>query len=324
MRTEGKPPVLTSHADMDDELQTQAAQWWARLEAAPADAPLAAQFEAWLARSARHRLAFAELASLGYALTQMDPERPLGSALAVRRVIRRSAAPLWRWSGAVLAALLLAFGWLLLPHAWQNWRADQLSAVGQRTRSTLDDGSVLQLDTDTAVIVHLLPDRRELELLRGALYVEVQPDAARPFTVRAGARSATALGTAFSVDFDSGRVAVSHGLVRVQEASARADVPAGRTAEPDSKGWRLHASAAQAPDWTRGQRVFEQVPLRVVLEALDRYLPGRMWLRDAPALSRPVTAVLNLDDPERALAQLCAAHQLAVHHWPGVIVIEGQ
>lgn len=324
MRTEGMPPVVASDAEMETELQTEAAQWWARLEAAPADARLAAQFETWLARSSRHRLAYAELASLGYALTQMDPERPCGSALAVRRVVRRSVAPIWRWSGALMAALLLVFGWLLLPHSWQNWRADQLSAVGQRTRSTLDDGSVLQLDTDTAVIVHLLPDRRELELLRGALYVEVQPDASRPFTVHAGGRSATALGTAFSVDFDSGRVAVSRGLVRVQAAASRADVPAGQTAEPAPQGWRLHASAAQAPDWTRGQRVFEQVPLADVLAALDRYLPGRMWLRDVPDLSRPVTAVLNLEDPDRALAQLCAAHQLAVQHWPGVIVIEGQ
>jgi ferric-dicitrate binding protein FerR (iron transport regulator) len=58
-----------------------------------------------------------------------------------------------------------------------------------------------------------------------------------------------------------------------------------------------------------------------VLWVLDRYLPGRMWLREAAVLDTPVTAAIDLADPATALAQLCAAHGLRVQQWPGLFVI---
>ena len=160
--------------------------------------------------------------------------------------------------------------------------------------------------------------------MRGNLHVQVRPDPLRPFEVRAAEISATALGTAYSVDHDSGRVVVDHGRVAVEDDHGRVVVNAGQAALPGTAGWQLSAAAVSPPDWTRRQRVFEQVPLREVLMELDRYLPGRLWLRETVPLEASVTAVLDLHDPGLALSQLCAAHGLSLQYWPGVIVIGAQ
>lgn len=319
--TGGIAPAGASTAHMD-ELRSQAALWWTRLDAAPADAALGAAFEAWLALDPAHRLAYAEVAELGYALQQLEPELPATPALRPRRSLLA-----WLGRGAA-ATLLLAWGWLLLPGWWQDWRADAATGTGQVLRQVLADGSVLTLDGDSAVIVRYAAQGRELELLRGALHVEVRPDPARPLRVRAGERSATALGTAFSVDHDSGEVVVDHGRVRVEDGAARAEVGAGQAALPTATaaaGWMLRTVSSGAPDWNGGApRLFDRAPLRQVLQVLDRHLPGRLWLRPHPALDQPVTALLDLHDPARALAQLCAAHGLRAHWWPGVVVVGAQ
>lgn len=319
MANKGNTPTAASTEIMQIQLQEEACSWWSQIEARPADAALAQALESWLARSDRHRLAFAEVTGLAYALVQLDSE-PL-PAPGFRGPWRRLGYGL---GGALLSLLLLALGWLWLPQTWQNLGADDYTRTGEIRTRTLADGSVLTLDSDSAVRVHISPQRRELELLRGALWVQVQPDPLRPFTVQSDGRSATALGTAYSVEYQSGRVVVSHGRVRVIDGVQQSELAAGEAAWPQPAGWLVRTAPEGAPDWTMGQRVFEQRPLREVLLELDRYLPQRLWLAQVQMLEAPVTAILDLADPQRALQQLCDAHGLRLRDWPGVSVISAQ
>lgn len=322
--TEGNSPCSASAPDMTLSIRESAAQWWLRAEAAPADRLLAQQLERWLDADDRHRLAYAELACLSGALAQLRAE-DVAAVSGWRRDEPTRAPPrdAWRWLAQALGVLVLvALGWWWLPDWIVHWRSDLHTAVGEIRTQTLADGSVLTLDSDSAVSLRWSDSRRELRLLRGVLHVQVARDPLRPLTVHSGGLSARAIGTAFSVDAVRHEVRVDAGRVRVHLAGLPdVELDAGQAAQVLDAGWQRATITAQAPDWSRGQRIYQAVRLREVLNDLDRYLPQRLWLRAAPVLEQPVSAVLDLGDPARALQQLCAAHGLAVQHWPGVLVI---
>lgn len=324
MTHEGNTATPASDAGMSEHIYIAAASWWSRLAAAPLDTELAARFEQWMADSDLHRLAFADIASVSYAIEQLPTQ---ATQLAPQIAARRRLDP-WRSvlraAQTLAAVVLFSLAWLNLPTWLQNLRADHHTGVAQQRQIELDDGSVLNLDSDSAVQLHFQEHRREVRLLRGTAHVQVQADSTRPFVVRAGTRQALALGTAYSVEYSSGTVTVDHGRVQVSAGDdSTHEVSAGQIAVPQGSDWLVRDDpvASQPPDWMRGQRIFVQRPLREVLRTMDRYLPGHMWLRDAPALDQPVTAILDLGDPSLALAQLCAAHGLQMRAWPGLVVI---
>lgn len=322
--TEGNRPGPASAPGMTLHIRESAARWWLRTEAAPGDLQLAQQLEGWLASDDRHRLAFTEIACVGGVLAQWPPAEAGTEAPARATTAVRGSA--WRWTLQGIAVLILALaGWWWVPEWILAWRADVRTQVGEIRAQTLADGSVLTLDSDSAVAWHWQDERRDLTLLRGGLHVQVAKDPGRPLTVHSGALHVRAVGTAFSVDRERLAVQVDEGRVHLHfDGLPDTELVAGQGAQVQAAGWALRESAAQPPDWTHGQRIYQAVPLREVLDDLDRYLPQRVWLRDAAAMAQPVSAVLDLADPEKALRQLCAAQGLTVQHWPGVLMIGPQ
>src|SRR6185295_10108658 len=139
--------------------------------------------------------AYADVADTGFALDQAAP----------RVEIVAPGAPAWTRLLAVAATIALAVGIALLgPHAWQDLRSDARTAAGVLTTRALPDGSSLKLDTDSAVALDFAGSKREVELMRGALAVEVVKDPTRPFRVHAGAVEATAVGTKYVVARQAG------------------------------------------------------------------------------------------------------------------------
>ena len=74
------------------------------------------------------------------------------------------------------------------------------TAVGESAVIPLRDGSVLELNTDSTVVVNFTKLQRNIELLRGEVYFDVAKDAAKPFVVTVGGDEVIAIGTAFSID----------------------------------------------------------------------------------------------------------------------------
>ena len=62
--------------------------------------------------------------------------------------------------------------------------ADLRTGTGERRSVSLNDGSRLQLNADSAVDCDFSAQRRLLRLYRGALVVQVAADPERPFIVR--------------------------------------------------------------------------------------------------------------------------------------------
>ncbi|GEM_PF-4447247 len=300
---------------MTPDILEQAAHWHTRVNAglSPADERL---LDAWLARDLRHRLAYADVAAAGFALEQATTP----AAHAAPRRTRHWPA----WVVAALAPLLL-FVLLRVPHVWEDLQSDMHTPAGQLSTRTLPDGSTLQLDTDSAVRLSFAADHRDVELLRGALSVQVAKDSTRPFRVRCAGSTATAVGTRFVVARHNARLELGVGEGRVTLATPHTPEPleivAGQRAVVADGRVSVHESSPTDDGWTRGVLSFDRVPLALAIEEVGRYVPEKMVVRAPSALSTVITANLPLGDPHAALAALTNANGLRTRRLPGLIVI---
>ncbi|MDC8011183.1 FecR family protein [Tahibacter soli] len=306
-----------------ESLQLEAARWHALAGEGSLSTAESARLDAWLARDVRHRLAYADVAAAGFALQQaLGADAPLPA-----QAPRASRRPLLRWSLAA-APLLLLVALVAGPRVQptvQNLRSDLHSAIGQPVTQTLADGSVLQLDTDSAVRIRMTPSRRDIELVRGRLAISVAKDPARPLHVLAGGTDAMAVGTRFVVDRGdrATHVGVQEGIVRVTRGDGKsAQLTAGQQVlVGDDVNFDVVELDVNADSWTRGVLSAERKPLVDVLAELDRYLPERIVLLDTAHAQMPITATLPLADPDAALRVLAQTSQLSLRHLPRVAYV---
>jgi hypothetical protein len=133
---------------------------------------------------------------------------------------------------------------------------------GQRRRLALPDGSVLFVNQNTEV---KLSSKRQLELTRGEVFVEVSPrrrgtDRAA-FTVQTQDRSVSALGTKFAVQAgDAGTgVVVTQGKVKIQGLDDV--VCTGQQLQPGTSELTPAPRASHLLDWTRDLMAAAESPL---------------------------------------------------------------
>ncbi len=200
--------------------------------------------------------------------------------------------------------LVAGLAWLQ-QGGFDRLRSDAHTAVGQMRRVSLEDGSIVTLNTDTAASFHLDSNRREVKLLRGEAYFEVVHDPARPFVVDSPAGSARVLGTAFNVriDRDQTRVSVVEGRVSVSSAGKSAVLARGQSAWLRADGVESEANrdALAVKAWQRGQIVFYRTPLAEVAAELGRYRHGLVMVRGEALRRMPVSGAFEVADPDEAL-----------------------
>jgi transmembrane sensor len=155
------------------------------------------------------------------------------------------------------------------------------TAPDERTSVTLADGSVVTLDSSTRLLVKLGKLRRDIRLLAGRALFQVAKDRHRPFVVRAGDRTITALGTKFDVRLspEELRVTLAEGSVAV------APVRAGRGSvrqimKPQQQ--LVEVAGASSPQlrtidadkalsWVDGRVFFDNEPLASAVEEMNQY-----------------------------------------------------
>lgn len=305
-----------------ERIAQEAAEWIVRLTAGePAEeASARAAFEAWKQADPRHAAEAARMETFIEGMRRLREgagggARPAHAALdAAFAGERRRGGRGARRIGAVLAlALTLAVPtWLALracPPAYLM--ADLHAATGQWQTQTLPDGTQLTLNSATAVNLRFDASRRTLELVQGEILVDVAHDAQRPFVVETPQGRLQALGTRFVVRREPEATVLSMIASRVSVQAAqggeRVRVDAGQRVRitPQGVGALEAFDAASLSDaWRLHQLVVRDRPLAEVLDELNRHRPGRIqYDRDSLAALR-VSAVLPLDDTDRALQLL--------------------
>lgn len=303
------------------QIERTAAAWLARRDAGGWSPDDPAALEAWLEQATAHRVAFLRLEeawrradrlrALGAGRSDPMPPargewtftpfgRPHEAAVVRAAPARRSGRFARRLSGGMIAAtaclLLATIVWAAWPRQLRTETASFATAVGALREVPLADGSRIILSSDSLVQVAYSDDERHIELKRGEAFFEVTKDPGRPFTVVAGERRVTAVGTRFDVRRDRAdlRVVVTQGVVRL-EAQARADgqrqpvtlLPAGSVAMARGDEVAVQTGpVAQAEDrlrWRSGFLVFHDTPLSTAVAELNRFNTRKILVGDPVA-----------------------------------------
>lgn len=315
----GKPNPPTAAADrhrkaFEKRVREQAVDWLVRLTGEPADDDLRLAFERWRAEDPAHAEVFARAQRAVGDATLLVRREPEFAAKAVRATASR------RKKIAALAVVLAAGagGFLSLDGAmWM--RADVIAGKGERPILKLEDGSMLQLNAQSAVAYEFTPGERRIVLLRGEAFVEVAADKNRPFVVEAGAGTTTALGTAFDVNLtdDGADVTVLEHAVSVATESAepprRVEINEQLSYNRDGRlGDIKPIDPLLAAAWRDGRLVFEARTIASVVDEIGRYVPGRILIADAAVGARRVSGSFDLADPVKALQGLAEAFDINV------------
>ncbi|AZF63216.1 FecR family protein [Pseudomonas sp. LBUM920] len=298
----------------------QAANWLTRLHDEDVSDADRQAFNTWCQADPRHAVAIDRMRAL-WGNFDAVPARP------ARIALNRAFAP-QRSRGAQVLGLLgvLLCGWVGVERA-PVWMADQRTGVGERRQVALEDGSRLQLNSNSAVDVKFDGHQRVIQLLQGELWVEVAKDAQRPFVVRTDQGTATALGTRYLVK----RAADGTTVVTVIESSVAVKgegaegvkVAAGQRAVLDHGRARSPQAIGNTdPDaWTRGLLKVNDQPLSEVLQTLASYRHGLVRFDPQALQNLRVSGVFKLDDTAAALAALADNLPIKVEYFTDLLVV---
>lgn len=328
----GRPTTAMTDVpdDAEDPVWGQAMDWLLAVQAAPADIELRARLTAWRAEAVAHERAYRRAERVWSLTGELAPAPAI--APVVPRVIqsdrRRPRRRIVAYGAAVLVAACLLV--LLMPMAMLRLEADYLTGAGERRQITLADGTIVDLNADSAVAVDYTPERRDLILLSGEAFVTVGRDG-RPFRLLAKDMTVIDIGTAFDVDIgrEAYSVAVEHGAVQVTYNGRFNPVDARlgpgdrlRIDRASGAAARRNAAPSQIAAWRQGRLIVEEATIGDVVDMMRRYHRGMIILRDETLAAKRVTGVYDLADPVAALRTAIKPHAGMVDEYtPYVLVV---
>lgn len=342
------------------EIAEQAAEWLVANRDEPEPSRQAA-FVAWLRADPAHAQAYSDALRMNSMLHRAArPVPPVEELVALARTaqpsnvsdITQARAPAAqapaalpspsrrRWLYALAAAVIPVVG--LLP-LWMNTRHPEppvavepgehfATGHGQLLAQTLADGSVLNLDTDTAVTVRYQRSARRIDIEHGQVVFEVAHDPARPFQVTAGSAQVVAVGTRFDVYLqgESTVVTVVEGRVTVGTPAGQARTPLlvgpgeqVRVVQGELPAAPTAVDPARITAWLHRQISFRHEPLAQVAAEFNRYTTTPIQIDSEAVRALPVSGVFNVDDTDSMVAFLRSLPGVRVEVTPTLIRVAG-
>lgn len=293
-------------------------------------------FESWLQANLLHRLAWQRIHSLkGFHadLGELSPKlvhdtlqtaqhhRDHGS-LSRRNVIKLLS----------LAGFTLGVSWVVREHAsWQRLLADTSTAIGEQKTLQLGEGSVIVLNTDSAVSTDLTGPHRLIMLWRGEILITTGTDTGtamkHPFWVHTLFGRIQALGTRFVVrlETDRARISVQEGAVElypvndgfpviVQSGESRWLTEEG-TLPADLQGF-------EADSWQKGIIAGRNIRLQDLLAELSRYRPGYITC-DPNVADLHLSGLFHVKETDRTLQFLTQIQPISITYRTRFWVVVG-
>lgn len=316
----------SSENPQPDNLSEIAVDWLVKLRGGNLSEAQTHMFADWISQDPRHAAAFGKAEDFFNKMAvyarhprpkDVEP-MPLAKITAPKRTFRP-----WLTIPLALAASWLIVIGLILPEQsslLDNLLSDYHTGTGEIRDIQLADGSHLLLNTNTAVSVDYQSSLRMITLHHGQVRFTVAEDRQRPFEVKADSIVVRALGTIFDVyrkETDSIEVVVQEhavaariekaGAVNQDEPSSQATIQAGQQLlyKGESTLPRPNnINLTQASAWQNHRLFINNQPLSELVEELNRYRIGRIYLTDNHLKNLPVTGVFPLDDPEEILSSV--------------------
>lgn len=315
------------------------------------------EFAAWRAKDPRHEAAVIRLQSAWQALSQLREFRPeakqhpdpdLLAPTAESKVVPFPWKPVFATAAAALIAVTSFFYWGQLSASYPapELRPTRMAQTHYETtkggyqRATLPDGSVVELNENSAIDLVFALDERRVELRRGEVHFTVSKNKERPFVVEANGLDVWAVGTAFNVrlDPDAVQVLVTEGKVRFHETDASeqslSDSPVmlpGDLAVVTHQSDGLHsqierlndAAVRDALSWQGSRLIFVDTPLSEVISQFNIRNKVQIQIADPELAGFLVGGSFHSENIE-AFVRLMASNQgiQVKRPSPDVVVLE--
>ncbi|MCC2607388.1 FecR family protein [Planctobacterium marinum] len=330
-----------------EQIQEQACEWISRIDRGLEDRERN-QLQLWIKQSDNHQSSLFEMAALWDDLSVMHElsglfplaEKSNADAQQSRVFLSR---PFMATAASFALLCSIMFMWMQwqpqsdIPQQVQAQSQVHETSVGEQKTIALGDGSLIALNTNSAVEVNLGDKVRSIKILSGEAHFEVAPDANRPFVVAAGQNKVTAIGTAFNVQLLENKrfeLLVTEGKVLVSEInqSMPDDIHKLKTDDFSALGTimvsgdtavfdgffsepmiRLSLDQVQRNlSWQQGMLVFQGESLEYAIAEMNRYTAKQFVLKDEVIKARRVAGYFKVGDTEGLLHAL--QNNFAIEH----------
>jgi transmembrane sensor len=204
------------------------------------------------------------------------------------------------------------------------------TSIGQQARFSLSDGSKVKLNTNSLVKVSFSKKMRLLTLIKGEASFDVTKDKSRPFMVRVGKNSFTALGTIFNIEKKSNKdieLVVTEGRVLISESYQPIDqlvkqqtrlttdrlpgvvIASGEIATIENSAYTANKRMSfeqiqRVLAWQQGMLVFNGQPLDEALTEVSRYTTIKFEIIDSKLTQTKVSGYFKANDIDGLLESL--------------------
>lgn len=285
-----------TRSSADNDKDRLATQWVIRRDRGLTDAERR-ELDQWLRVDRRHVGAFARAQAAWAVAADRHIRVPEPDIVPARRRLLAGG-------GALAACLALGItGWRVLgPEQYRT-------AMGEVRRILLADGSVVTLNTDSAIAVDLGRKERRIDLDRGEAWFSVAADASRPFIVQAGLTRVDAPVSEFTLRRQEERadLMVTGGQVRTWVEGTAAPIPtlvtSGHRLSRDGDGNAAMASlsaqeARRRLAWREGMIILEGETLAAAAADFNRYNHRRIIITDPLLARQKMVGAFRAEDPE--------------------------
>jgi len=222
-----------------------------------------------------------------------------------------------------------------------NERRYLQTGLGEVDTIGLSDGSTVTLNTSTLIQVAFNEGQRNVTLLNGEAYFEVESDQQRPFVIDTGSKKIRVVGTKFNVRRADNevRVAVVEGKVAVSVSSSAASPTENNTSEAEGD-YMLEAGAvgsftetasvvspqsyeqvSQLNSWRKGVFRFEDERLDVVVKEFNRYRSKKLRIADPLASDLRISGVFHFGNGGGLVNALEATLPITVEEYGDELII---
>jgi len=275
------------------------------------------EFAKWHAAHEEHARAWRQLGMLDQRFSVASgPAR--AALLQSREGIRRRVRKLGSGLASIVAVLGLALfaGERSLPIDY--WLAAQRPATGEQRSIRLEDGTLVNLNTHSAVDVRFDDKQRLVILQEGEVLIETGHGDARPFIVETREGRMRALGTRFLVkrEEQGTRLSVLQSAVAAHSQSNPEEqvLREGQQMLIRNDGLGPISALNLGVDaWTRGMLVVDNARLEDLVREIARYRLGHLGVAPEVANLR-ITGSFPLQNTDLALSALLPTLPVQIEH----------
>lgn len=263
-----------------------ASEWFAVLSDTPVSEVDQAAWQRWLNEDDMHRKAWQQVESVSVMFSSFqNPESQQSASYVLDRTHTVGRRQFMK--GVLGLAGIASLGWV----SWQNtalpsivaaWHADFHTSVGEQSSFSLDDGSHVWLNTNSAMTPYYTAAIRHLSLLSGEAFVELANQDSRPFALSCGQATVRPM-------TDKARFCLRHlpdqqailsvyrGTLSIalNESTVTKEIHAGESVTFTSQSFtEVRPALALYESWVKGLLVVEDMPLSDFVNELSRYRHG--------------------------------------------------